>query len=79
MDNLLNFQIARFIGGENAGEELQSDNKGWFVSSIDVGTIQADSGDKYECSPSPGSSAIANVHVITEGEENIDVNHAYLI
>ena len=65
---MLNFQIARFIGGENAGEELQPDNKGWFVSSIDVGTIQADSGDKYECSPSPGSSAVANVHVITEGE-----------
>ena len=75
MDNLLNFQIARFIGGENAGEELQSDNKGWFVSSIDVGTIQADSGDKYECSPSPGSSAIANVHVITEGQ-NVHVNLA---
>ena len=68
MDNLLNFQIARFIGGENAGEELRPDKKGWFVSSIDVGTIQADSGDKYECSPSPGSSALANVHVITEGE-----------
>ena len=66
---MLNFQIARFIGGENAGEELQPDNKGWFVSSIDVGTIQADSGDKYECSPSPGSSAVANVHVITEGED----------
>ena len=76
MDNLLNFQIARFIGGENAGEELQSDNKGWFVSSIDVGTIQADSGDKYECSPSPGSSAIANVHVITEGE-NIHIQLQY--
>ena len=74
MDNLLNFQIARFIGGENAGEELQPDNKGWFVSSIDVGTIQADSGDKYECSPSPGSSAVANVHVITEGE-NIHNSH----
>ena len=68
MDNLLNFQIARFIGGENAGEELRSDSAGWFVSSLEVGTIQADSGDKYECSPSPGSSATANVHVITEGE-----------
>jgi len=60
-------KIARFIGGENAGEELRSDSAGWFVSSLEVGTIQADSGDKYECSPSPGSSATANVHVITEG------------
>ena len=70
---MLNFQIARFIGGENAGEELQPDNKGWFVSSIDVGRIKADSGDKYECSPSPGSSAIANVQVITEGKNSYTV------
>ena len=32
--------------------------------------MQADSAAKYECSPSPGSSATANVHVITEGEKS---------
>ena len=67
---MLNFQIARFIGGENEGAELEPDSEGWIVNSIEVGRIKADSGDKYECSPSPGSSAIANVQVITEGENS---------
>ena len=39
-----------------------------FVTSLDVGTIKADSADKYECSPSPGKTAVARVHVITEGK-----------
>ena len=42
---LLNFQMARFIGGENSGVELQSDSEGWFVTSIDVGTIKAGHSD----------------------------------
>ena len=33
-----------------------------------MGTIKADSADKYECSPSPGKTAVARVHVITEGK-----------
>ena len=45
-----------------------SDSRGMFVTSLDVGTIRADSADKYECSPSPGNTALAKVHVITEGK-----------
>lgn len=47
--------------------ELEPDKKGMFVTSLKVGTIAADSADKYECSPSPGNTAVARVHVITEG------------
>ena len=46
-----------------------SDEEGMFVTSLEVGRIGADSADKYECSPSPGSTALARVHVITEGEK----------
>ena len=47
--------------------ELEPDDRGMFVTSLEVGTIRADSADKYECSPSPGKTALARVHVITEG------------
>ena len=40
--------------------------------------MQADSADLYECSPSPGKSAQANVHVITEGEEVEMITVQYL-
>ena len=60
-------QIAKFIGGENSEVELEPDERGMFVTSLEVGTIRADSADKYECSPSPGKTAVARVHVITEG------------
>ena len=45
-----------------------------FVTSLEVGRIGADSADKYECSPSPGSTALARVHVITEGENIRNTN-----
>jgi len=60
-------KIAKFLGGENSDVELEPDKKGMFVTSLKVGTIAADSADKYECSPSPGNTAVARVHVITEG------------
>ena len=63
-----NIQIAKFLGGENSDVELEPDKKGMFVTSLKVGTIAADSADKYECSPSPGNTAVARVHVITEGQ-----------
>ena len=37
------------------------------MTSLEVGTVRLDSGDVYECSPSPGQSSQARVHVITEG------------
>ena len=51
-----------------------SDEEGMFVTSLEVGRIGADSADKYECSPSPGSTALARVHVITEGENIRNTN-----
>ena len=51
-----------------------SDEEGMFVTSLEVGRIGADSADKYECSPSPGSTALARVHVITEGENITNTN-----
>ena len=62
-----NSQIAKFIGGENSGEKLEPDGRGTFVTSLDVGTIGEDSDDKYECSPGPGKTAVARVHVSREG------------
>lgn len=47
---------------------MEPDKRGTFVTSLDVGTIMKDSADKYECSPGPGNTAVARVHVITEGE-----------
>lgn len=66
--NTKSIQIAKFIGGENSGIELEPDKRGTFVTSLDVGTVMKDSADKYECSPGPGKTAVARVHVITEGE-----------
>ena len=73
--NTKSIQIAKFIGGENSGIELEPDKRGTFVTSLDVGTIMKDSADKYECSPGPGNTAVARVHVITEGEFSAVVNH----
>ena len=65
--NTKSIQIAKFIGGENSGIGLEPDKRGTFVTSLDVGTIREDSADTCECSPGPGKTAVARVHVITEG------------
>jgi len=59
-------KIAKFIGGENSGVKLEPDGRGTFVTSLDVGTIGEESDDKYECSPGPGNTAVARVHVSRE-------------
>ena len=60
-------QIAKFLGGESKALQLERDSSGAFVTSLDVGWINSDSGDTYGCQPSPGAGAEVKVHVIRGG------------
>ena len=46
---------------------MEKDSSGAFVTSLDVGRIEADSGATYGCQPSPGVDTEVKVHVIKEG------------
>ena len=49
------------------GLQLKKDSSGAFVTQLDVGWIDATSGDTFGCEPSPGVDAEVKVHVIREG------------
>ena len=61
-------QIAKFLGGESSPLILDKDPSGVFITSLEVGKINADSGDTYGCQPNPGVAAEVKVHVIKEGQ-----------
>jgi len=60
-------KIAKFLGGESSPLILEKDPSGVFITSLEVGKINADSGDTYGCQPNPGVAAEVKVHVIKEG------------
>ena len=55
------------------GLQLKKDSSGAFVTQLDVGWIDVNSGDTFGCQPSPGVDAEVKVHVIREG--NVRVNN----
>ena len=55
------------------GLQLKKDSSGAFVTQLDVGLIDVNSGDTFGCEPSPGVDAEVKVHVIREG--NVSVNN----
>ena len=52
--------------------QLKKDSSGAFVTQLDVGWIDAKSGDTFGCQPSPGVDAEVKVHVIREGNVSFD-------
>ena len=52
--------------------QLKKDSSGAFVTQLDVGWIDAKSGDTFGCQPSPGVDAEVRVHVIREGNVNVN-------
>ena len=55
------------MDGDSETLQLEKDSSGAFVTSLDVGWIESDSGAIFGCQPSPGAGAEVKVHVIKEG------------
>ena len=63
------------------GHQLEKDSSGAFVTQLDVGWIDVNSGDTFGCQPSPGVDAEVKVHVIREGNVSFNyeiTNHTFL-